>query len=256
MSHDFADHHARVRLARLTGGLYLAYIATMILADVFGHIGRSSAQQLSTAMLADGLSFRIGLVLALVSALLFVLVAWGLYVLLRPVNRELALLFLLLNAIGVAIHCVSVLPLVSAMLQYDAGNQMQAFSAAQLAGLSYLSASTYKTVFVTAQLFFGAWLFPLGYLVYKSRFLPRVIGVFLFADGVAVMIWFLQALMFPAYRGVSTPGLAVSFVAEVGLALWLVVMGVKAVPEMAQSSESTPREGLPGLSVPPPLAGG
>jgi hypothetical protein len=84
------------------------------------------------------------------------------------------------------------------MLQDDAGTHVQAFSAAQLAGLGSLSASTYKTVFVTAQLFFGTWSCPLGYLVYKSRHLPRFLGVLLLADGVAVMIWFLQALLFPA----------------------------------------------------------
>jgi len=237
MSLDFTDHGTRVRLARLTGGLYLAYIFAMILADEFGHIGRSSAQQLSAAILTSGLSFRVGLVLALVSALLFALVAWGLYVLLRPVNKDLALLFLLLNAIGVAIHCVSMLPLVSAMLQSDAGGHLQAFSAAQLAGLGYLSASTYKTVFVTAQLFFGTWLFPLGYLVYKSRCLPRFLGVLLLADGVAVMIWFLQALLFPVYPVVSKRAVVVSFLAEFGLALWLLVKGVKEVPDSARPSE-------------------
>jgi hypothetical protein len=226
MSIDFTNHETRVKLARLTGAAYVTYIVTMILADVFGHIGRSTTAELAAAVLAGGLSFRTGIVFTLVSALLFALVAWGLYVLLRPVNRELALLFLLLNAIGVAIHCVSVLPLVSAMLQADAASQMQAFSAGQLSGLANLSAGTYKTVFVTAQLFFGAWLFPLGYLVYRSRFLPRTLGVLLLADGVGVAIWFAQALLFPAYHAVSTPGLLVSFIAEASLALWLLVKGV------------------------------
>ncbi|MEI6725864.1 MAG: DUF4386 domain-containing protein [Actinomycetes bacterium] len=238
MSFDFTGHGSRVKLARLTGGLYLAYIVVMILADEFGHIGRSSVQQLSAAILTGGSSFRVGLVFALVSALLFALVAWGLYVLLRPVNKDLALLFLLLNAIGVAIHCVSMLPLVSAMLQSDAGDHLQAFSAAQLTGLGYLSASTYRTVFVTAQLFFGTWLFPLGYLVYRSRSLPRFVGVLLLADGVAVMIWFLQALLFPASHAVSTRVLVVSFVAEFGLALWLLIKAVKDVPDSARPSES------------------
>jgi hypothetical protein len=238
MSLDFTGHRARAGLARVTGGLYLAYMVTMVLADVFGHIGRSSAQELSVAVLANDLSFRAGLVFALVSALLFVLVAWGLYILLRPVNRDLALLFLLLNAIGVAIQCVSVLPLVSAMLQADPGSHLQAFSAAQLMGLGSLSASTYKTFFVAAQLFFGAWLFPLGYLVYRSRCLPRFLGALLLADGVAVMIWFVQALVFPAHHAVSTPGLLVSLLAELGLALWLVVKGVKEAPGAARPSES------------------
>ena len=243
MSLDLTDHEVRVRLARLTGGLYLAYIGAMILADESGHIGRSSAQRLSAAILTSGLSFRAGLVFALVSALLFALVAWGLYVLLRPVNKDLALLFLLLNAVGVAIQCGSLLPLVSAMLQSDAGDHLQAFSAAQLTGLGYLSASTYRTVFVTAQLFFGTWLFPLGYLVYRSRSLPRFVGVLLLADGVAVMIWFLQALLFPAYPAVSKRIVVVSFVAEFGLALWLLIKGVKEAPDAALPRTLRPSAG-------------
>jgi len=90
---------------------------------------------------------------------------------------------------------------------------------------------------VTAQLFFGTWLFPLGYLVYKSRFLPRFLGVLLMLDGIGVGIWFLQALLLPDYPAIRYPGLAVSFIAEVGLALWLLVKGVKVVDSGA---------GLPG----------
>ncbi len=174
-------------------------------------------------------SFRLGLVVALTTGFLFLMVAWGLYVLLRPVNRNLALLFLLLNAVGVAIQGASMLSLVSAMLQGDAASHMQAYSAAQLEGLAYLSINVYKMGWVTAQLFFGTWLFPLGYLVYKSGFLPRFLGVLLVLDGIAVLIWFLQALLLPAYPAIHYPGLALSFVAELGLGLWLLVMGVKVV---------------------------
>jgi hypothetical protein len=72
-------------------------------------------------------------------------------------------------------------------------------------------------------------LFPLGYLVYKSGSLPRFLGVLLVLDGIAVLIWFLQALLLPDYPAIRYPGLIVSFIAEVGLALWLFVKGVKVV---------------------------
>jgi hypothetical protein len=179
------------------------------------------------AIVTNAWSFRLGLVVAFVSAFLFLMAAWGLYVLLRPVDKDLALLFLLLNAVGVAMQCASMLPLLSAMFIGGGITGMKAFSAAQLEGLAYLSISVYKTGFVTAQLFFGTWLFPLGYLVYKSRFLPRFLGVLLMVDGVAVLIWFLQALLLPAYPAITYPGLLVSFVAEVGLGLWLLIKGVK-----------------------------
>jgi hypothetical protein len=223
------DHLAQDKMARITGGFYLAYILAMVLADVLGHIGRGTAEQVYQAIVTNAGSFRLGLVVALLSAFLFLLTAWGLYVLLRPVSKNLALLFLLLNTVGVAIQCASMFPLVSAMLQGDGASHMQAYSAVQQEGLAYLSINVYKTGFVTAQLFFGTWLFPLGYLVYKSKSLPRFLGVLLMLDGIAVLIWFLQALLLPDYAAIRYPGLLVSFIAEVGLALWLLVKGVKIV---------------------------
>ena len=217
------------KIARIAGGLYLTYVLAMVLADVLGHIGRGTSEQVYQAIVANDGSFRLGLVVGLISAFLFLMTAWGLYVLLRSVNPNLALLFLLLNTVGVAIQCASMLPLVSAMLQGDAASHMQAYSAGQLEGLAYLSINVYKTGFVTAQLFFGTWLFPLGYLIYQSTFLPRFLGVLLMLDGVGVLIWFLQALLLPAYPAISYPGLAISFIAEVGLGLWLLVKGVKDV---------------------------
>jgi hypothetical protein len=220
---------APAKVARITGGFYLAYILASVLASLLGHIGPGDAPPVYQAIVTNEGSFRLGLVIALISGFLFLMAAWGLYVLLRPVNKHLALLLLLLNAVGVAIQGASMLWLLSALLQGDAASHMQAYSAAQLEGLAYLSITVYKMGWVTAQLFFGMWLFPLGYLVYKSKSLPRFLGVLLVLDGIGVMIWFLQALLLPDYRAISLPGVAVSFVAELGLALWLLVMGVKVV---------------------------
>lgn len=231
------DHLAPNKVARMAGGFYLMYILAMVLADVLGHIGRGTSAQVYQAIVANDGSFRLGLVVGLISAFLFLTTAWGLYGLLRSVNKNLALLFLLLNTVGVAIQCASMLPLVSAMLQGDAASHMQAYSTGQLEGLAYLSINVYKTGFVTAQLFFATWLFPLGYLVYKSRFLPRFLGVLLMLDGIAVLIWFLQVLLLPDWAAIRYPGLLVSFVAEVGLALWLLFMGARVAEHEA---------GLPG----------
>ena len=220
-------HLAPATVARVTGGFYLAYIVASVLATMLGQIGLGTASQVYQAMMTGEGSFRLALVVALTSGFLFLMVAWGLYVLLRPVNRNLALLFLLLNAVGVAIQGASMLSLISAMLQADTASNMHAYSAAQLAGLAHLSINVYKVGWVTAQLFFATWLFPLGYLVYKSGILPRFLGVLLVLDGIAVLIWFLQALLLPDYPAIHTPGLVVSFVAELGLGLWLLLKGVR-----------------------------
>lgn len=217
---------APVKMARVAGGFYIAFVLASVLAGLLGHIGMGGIDQVYQAIATNVGSFRIALVVALISAFLFLMAAWGLYVLLRPVNEQLALLFLLLNAVGVAIQCASMFPLISALLLGDSASRMQAYSAAQLEGLAYLSIGLYKTGFVTAQLFFGTWLFPLGYLVYKSKFLPKFLGVILMLDGIGVLIWFLQALLLPAYPAISYPAFALGFVAEVGLGLWLLVKGV------------------------------
>ena len=217
------------KVARITGGFYLASIVASVLATALGQIGLGTAAQVYQAIATNEGAFRLGLVIALISGFLFLMAAWGLFVLLRPVHRNLALLFLLLNGVGVSISCASLLGLVSALLQGDASSHMQAYSAAQLEGLAYLSINVYKAGWVTAQLFFGTWLFPLGYLVYRSRFLPRFLGVLLVLDGIGVLIWFLQAFLLPDDPAIHYPGLAVSFIAEFGLAVWLLVKGVKVI---------------------------
>ncbi len=224
------------KMAKAAGGFYLAFVLASVVAGVLGHIGMGGVDEVYQAIATNEGAFRLALAVALISAFLFVMAAWSLYVLLRPLNGPLALLFLLLNAIGVAIQCASMFPLISALLLGDGASRMQAYSASQLEGLAFLSINLYKTGFVTAQLFFGTWLFPLGYLVYKSGFIPRFLGVILMLDGVGVLIWFLQALLLPAYPAISYPAFVLGFIAEVGLGLWLVARGVKTVdtsPRMA-----------------------
>ena len=222
-------HLAPAKVARITGGLYVAYIAASLLATALGQIGLGTPPQVYQAIVTNEGAFRLGLVIALITGFLFLMVAWGLFVILRAVDRNLALLFLLLNAVGVAIQGASMLGLVSALLQGDASSHMGAYSAAQLEGLAYLSINVYKAGWVTAQLFFATWLFPLGYLVYRSGSLPRFLGVLLVLDGFAVLVWFFQALLLPDYPAIRYPGLVVSFVAELGLGLWLLVKGVRVV---------------------------
>ena len=211
---------ARIASARRAGGLYLAYIVLNVVASLVGHIGLSDTKTLQSTITDDETMFRLGLVAALGSALLFALTAWALYALLRPVDETLALLFFVLNAVGVAVQCASYLPLIAALAQGGGSQEV-----AGLGGVAALSVATYQTGFVMAQLFFSAWLFPLGWLVLRSGFLPRLLGWLLLLDGVGVLVWFLQVFLAPKHPALSYPAWVVGFVAELGLAVWLVVKG-------------------------------
>jgi hypothetical protein len=128
----------------------------------------------------------------------------------------------------VAVQCASYLPLLTVLAQGDSAVDVHALTGPQLDALALLSVSTYRVGFVTPQLFFSAWLFPLRLLVLRSGFLPRFLGWLLLIDGVAVLVWFLQVLLAPAYPAISYPAWAVGFIAELSLALWLLVKGVRS----------------------------
>ncbi len=78
-----------------------------------------------------------------------------------------------------------------------------------------------------AQIFFGAWVFPLGYLVFKSGLLPRILGVVLMIHCFTWLLFVFQFFLFPGFVGITYVSFALGFVAEVGLTLWLLIMGVK-----------------------------
>jgi hypothetical protein len=175
---------------------------------------------------ADGL-FRLGFVSEILSAVFFLLAAWALYVLLKPVNKNFALLFVLLNLGGVAVECVSLLNQFAALLLLSGADYLKVFQTEQLQSLSMVYLLIYKNGLMIAQIFYGTWLFPLGYLVYKSGFLPRILGILILLDFISVLIWFTQFFLFPGYDVITYPGLVISFIAEFSLTLWLLIKGVK-----------------------------
>jgi len=163
----------------------------------------------------------------LLAALFFLLAAWALYVLLKPVNKDLALLFVLLNLAGVVIQCASLFFEFGAQLLLSDANFLKVFPTDQLQALAMLFLNVYKNGFMIAQIFLALWVLPLGYLVIKSGYLPRILGIFLLIDCLVLLIWVFQFFLFyPGNEGISASCLAISFIAEASLCLWLLIKGV------------------------------
>jgi uncharacterized protein DUF4386 len=221
---------ARNRIARVAGFLYLLHFVTFFLADNGVHstaVGSVDvAATVRNIMASQGL-FRIGFVSFLLTAVFFLLAAWALYVLLKPVNKDVALLFVLLNLGGVAIWCVSQLGEYAVLLLMNGANDLQVFQPDQLQALAALFLKLYQHGYMIAQIVLNLWLFPLGYLVYKSGFLPRVFGILLIADGFAMLVWFFQFFFLPDYQAITTVCLTVSLIAEGLFCLWLLIRGAK-----------------------------
>jgi hypothetical protein len=213
----------------MAGLFYLIFILTTVLAAYVRSTIIVSGDAVATAnnIMSSELFFRAGFVTELVSAVFFVLAAWALYVLLKPVNKNLALLFLLLNLGGVAVECINALNLFAALQFLSGANYLSVFQTGQLQAMAMSSLNLYTSGFLIAQIFFSAWLLPLGYLVYKSRFLPRLLGLLLILDFFGNMSWFLQGFLLPGYGILAYPGNVISFVAEISITLWLLIMAVK-----------------------------
>jgi hypothetical protein len=214
----------------MAGFLYFIYIVIHIFADVIGRsklIVFGDAAATANNIMASAWQFRIGVMSDLLAAVLFLLTAWALYVLLKPVNKNLALLFLLLNLGGVAIQCVSDLNLFASLLLLSGADYLKVFQTDQLQALAMLFLYLYKNGFMIAQIFYGAWLFPLGYLVFKSGFLPRILGIVLMIHCVAWLMTSLQFFLFPGYEIITYLSYPLGFIAEFGLTLWLLIIGAK-----------------------------
>jgi len=223
-----ADQSPR-KTARIAGSFYLIYILTTVLASVVRSqlIVFGDAAATANNIVGSELLFRFGFVTQIVSAVFFLLAAWALFVLLRPVNKNLALLFLLLNLGGVAVECINMLNLFAALQFLSGANYLNVFQPGQLQAMAMLFLNSYSNGFIIAQIFYSTWLLPLGYLVFKSGYLPRLLGILLMIDFVGVLFWFLQFFLFPSYGVLSFPSYMVGFIAEVSLTLWLLIMGVK-----------------------------
>lgn len=215
--------------ARMAGFIYLLYFVVHIMSDVcrdsFVVIGDAAAT--ASNIMANERLYTLTAVGDLVAAALFFLAAWALYILLERVNKDIALLFLLLNLAGVATQCSSDLLLFARPLLVSGAGYLNVFQSDQLQALAMFFLDLREKGFMAAQVFYGAWLFPLGYLVFKSGFLPRILGVVLMIHCIAWLMTFLQSFLFPGLVAITYVSWPLGFVAEVGLTLWLLIKGAR-----------------------------
>ena len=218
------------KTARMAGFLYLIYMIVEIPADVFGRsplIVFGDAAATASNLVAHEWQFRIGFVGDLLAGVLFFLAAWALYALLKPVNKNLALLFLFLNLGGVAVRFAIDLNYVAALLLSSGADTLKVFQADQLQALAMAFLYLQKNGYWFSQIFFGAWLFPLGYLVFKSGFLPKILGIVLMVHCFTWLSTFFQSFLFPGFDAITYVSYPLGLIAELGLTLWLMIMGVK-----------------------------
>jgi hypothetical protein len=181
---------------------------------------------------------RLGIASQLIGQAGFIFVALALYDLLKGVNRRQASLMVTLIVVSIPIAFVNELNSIAALVLVRGADFLSVFEKPQRDALAMLFLNLHGHGFTVAEIFWGLWLFPLGLLVYRSRFLPRFLGVWLALAGFAWVILSLTGLLLPQYEGKVDTYSQPAFFGEIALMLWLVIKGARPPALDATASSS------------------
>src|SRR5271167_1966150 len=187
--------------------------------------------------------FWLGFVLSLIGVAFHIAWALLMFELLNPVNRSLSRLAAFVILVGCAIQALTSLLYLAPLLILQGGSSLSAFTLEQLQALALVFLRLNDYAFQVYLVFFGAWCLLIGYLIFKSTFLPRILGVLLAISGLGWVTY----LVPPLAHFLSVPYIIVaSALGEIPLELWLIVKGVNVQRWMALANTVRSRDGASG----------
>jgi hypothetical protein len=184
----------------------------------------SSAAATASNILGHEQLFLLGFASSLIAVVCHLVWAFLFYNLFKPVNRSIALLATFVILVGCAVQAVTSLLYLAPWLILRDGQALSAFTPHQLQALSLVFLNLNEQAFDVYLVFFGLWCVLIGYLIFRSTFLPRIIGVLLAIDGVGWMLYLVPPLASQLFPLIAVA----SGLAEIPLMLWLIVFGVNA----------------------------
>jgi hypothetical protein len=215
--------------ARLAGLLYLV----LIFLGVFAQFGvRNSlivpddAAMTINNILANDWLFRLGFVADMAMMTVYFFLVMVLYNLFKAFGSFAALLMVLSVVISTAIMMLNMLHHFAALILLSQADYLAVIESSTLHALAIFFLDLHKYGYICAQVFFGIWLFPLGYLGYKSGYIPRIMGIMLMLACIAYLIDFVLIFLAPSYQELFYPAYSIITAgAEFSFCLWLLIMG-------------------------------
>jgi len=217
-------------LARIGGALYLIIIVLGMLGELLVR-GRVVVPGDATATAANLRSmeslWRFGIAAEHFLLICSVVLALILYVLMRPVSKDLALLAAFFNLVSLSIEAAYSLQLIEALFPLGNAGYLKAFAPEQLHAMASLLAKSHVYGFGVALVFFGCFCLVIGYLVFRSGYLPKAVGVLMQIAGLCYLTNSFALVLAPNFADRIFAAIAVpAFVGEASLCLWLLVKGV------------------------------
>jgi Domain of unknown function (DUF4386) len=218
------------RTARLAGAVYLLCALTAPFGMIFVPgklIVKGNATATAHNLLASEMLLRTSIVTDLISTTAFAIAVLLLYKLLRDVDRFQGWLMVMLGLLSLPFGLISAMSELATLNLLHRSDYLAAFDRRQLEHLAMLIFGLRGPQVVVAELFWGLWLFPFGWLVLRSGFLPRFLGWWLLANGAAYVALFSTGVLLPSSAGVVEQWTTPLLMGEVAIMLWLVVAGVR-----------------------------
>jgi len=225
---------------RVAGVLYLLLIVLaplrliFIPSKLFVH---DNASATAANIAGHELLFRFGIVTDLLCGVILIFLSLALYRLLKGVNQDLAVMMVIVGGILPAvIDYVNVLNDGAALILIRGPDFLSVFSEPQREAMAMLFLRLHHQQINAASLLWGVWLFPLAILIYRSRFLPRFIAVWLIINGIAYVVESFTGLLLPRFEDTVSNYLFPALLGEIALMLWLVIKGAKPSLQMSASA--------------------
>ena len=222
--------HSPQRFARFSGVLYLAIIVLGSFGEMFVRatlVISGDPAATANAIAGSPLLWRAGIVGDLLMQVLDVPVIVIFYLLLKPVSKSLALFATLINLVQTAVLAANKLNLVLPLFLLKDTHYLNAFSPEQLNVLAYLAIQAHSYGFAIGLIFFGVACLVRAYLIYKSSYFPKILGVLMFGAGLSYLTNSVALLLVPSFAALIFPAiLAPALVAELSLSLWLIAKGI------------------------------
>ncbi len=226
--------------ARIGGVLYLIIIVVGLFGEAFVRdrlivSGDATATAANIRSLESLWRFHIAAELFLLICAVALLLI--LFVLLRPVSKDLALLAAFFNLVSIGLEAATTLYLLVALFPLGNAGYLKAFAPEQLYAMASLSLRSHSSGFGLSLIFFGCFCLVIGYLIFRSGFLPKALGVLMQIAGLSYLTNSFSLILAPAFANRIFPIIVVpAFVGEASLCLWLLVMGVNVQRWKAQAS--------------------
>jgi len=207
-------------LSAVAAGLPLIYVSNTLIAP-------DDAAKTAGNILASEASFRACIVSELIGAITFIFLVRALYQLLGEVSKTQASLMVTLVLISVPITFLNVLNEVAALRLLHGDSFLGVVNGAQRNALALLFLNLHGDGASLANIFWGLWLFPFGALVVRSGFIPRILGVLLILNGVALVVVSLTALTLPSHLDTVSRYAIIPELGELWMMGWLLIKGVR-----------------------------